>query len=122
VNRNALIPILEKIFRTRDAKFWLARCRKSSIPAALVQGVREALQSDAGQLLVARAGEYETLRHPVRVDGRRMDAGKPAPKLGQHTTPILRELGYDAKSINAMERDGIIARRSPKAATARRRR
>jgi crotonobetainyl-CoA:carnitine CoA-transferase CaiB-like acyl-CoA transferase len=84
--------------------------------------VREALRSEAGRKLVDRAGDYESLRHPVRVDGKRAPAGKAAPKLGEHTSKILRELGYDAKSVNAMERDGIIARRSTRAATAPRRR
>ena len=87
-NRKTLIPILESIFRTRKAAAWVARCRDANVPAAVVQTVREALQSESGKKLVVN----DMLRHPVRYNGERRDTGTPPPRLGQHTEAILREL------------------------------
>ena len=115
-NRAKLIPILEAIFKTRPAKEWVSRCRKASIPVSLVQGVREALRSESGKVLI----DNGALRHPVRVDGARRGTGARPPILGEHTDRILRELGYDARAIAALRRDGIIPARTT-AAKARRR-
>jgi crotonobetainyl-CoA:carnitine CoA-transferase CaiB-like acyl-CoA transferase len=96
-HRASLIRILEREFRRRRASHWVARCRKASVPASLVRGVREALQTPAGRALVDTidhpvVGKYEAVRNPVRTDGRRRPLGTPPPALGEHTEKILREL------------------------------
>jgi len=97
-NREALVALLEAIFRTESAESWVARCRAAGIPASLVQGVLEALRSEAARPLVGtmehpEAGTYETVRHPVRFDGERLPLGDAPPRLGEHTEALLRELG-----------------------------
>ena len=96
-NRDALVALLEAMFRTEPAEHWVARCRTVGIPASLVQGVLEALRSEAAQPLIGtiehpEAGTYETVRHPVRFDGERLPLGDAPPRLGEHTAAILREL------------------------------
>ncbi len=97
-NREALVALLEAIFRTETAESWVGRCRAAGIPASLVQGVLEALRSEAARPLIGtmehpEAGTYETVRHPVRFDGERLPLGDAPPRLGEHTEAILRELG-----------------------------
>lgn len=104
-NRALLLPQLESVFATRRASHWVTRCRKASIPAALVRGVREALRTPAAQGIV----EDDALRNPLVIDGQRRTAGAPAPALGQHTGAILRELGYSGPEIDALLRDRVIA-------------
>jgi crotonobetainyl-CoA:carnitine CoA-transferase CaiB-like acyl-CoA transferase len=115
-NREKLVPLLERIFRTRAAKTWVARCRKASIPAAIIQGVREALQTPDAQPLIASIdhpliGSYSAVRNPLRLDGKRLPAGTAPPLLGQHSDAILRELGYRAAEVTRLRRDGIIGAR-----------
>ncbi|HYS53106.1 MAG TPA: CoA transferase [Thermoanaerobaculia bacterium] len=96
-HRGALIRILEREFRRARASQWIARCRKASVPAALVRGVREALRTPAGRALIGSIdhpsiGTYQAVRHPLRVNSLRPPLGAPPPALGEHTEKILREL------------------------------
>src|SRR3954470_19228568 len=93
-HRQALVPILEDEFRARTAAQWVARCRRASIPASLVRGVREALRTPAARKLVGtiehqEIGACDAVRNPVRVDGQRLAIGSPPPSLGQHTDAIV---------------------------------
>jgi crotonobetainyl-CoA:carnitine CoA-transferase CaiB-like acyl-CoA transferase len=102
-HRKTLVGILEDEFRTRTAAQWVGRCRRASIPASLVRGVREALRSPAARALVetvkhAGIGAYEAVRNPVRIDGQRRAIGSAPPALGEHTAAVLRELGVSASN------------------------
>jgi HAD superfamily hydrolase (TIGR01509 family) len=92
-NRDVLIPLLEGIFRVRPAAEWVARCREVSIPASLVQGVLEALRSEAAQPLI---DERRLLRNPVRFDGERFPIRTAPPLLGEQTDALVNELTFAA--------------------------
>lgn len=116
-NRATLVPLLDAQFRTETADYWVARCRAANIPASLVQGVLEALRSDAGKPLVAEvthaiAGTYETVRHPVRFDGERLPIRRAPPLLGEHTEALKRELTGSRTTARAGR--GSRGRRSPR--------
>ncbi|HVS30856.1 MAG TPA: CoA transferase [Thermoanaerobaculia bacterium] len=97
-NRAVLVPILQSALSSRKAAQWVERCRKANVPAALVQGVREALQTPAGERLLVDiehplAGEIAVVGNPLRFSGRRFPVRRPPPLLGEHTEAVLRELG-----------------------------
>ena len=110
-NRDTLVPLLEAIFRTEPAEYWVARCRAAAIPVSLVQGVLEALRSDAARPLIARVehpviGTYETVQHPVRFDGERLPIRTAPPSRGEHSAALLRELAVrQHEEADAAEHD-----------------
>jgi len=105
-NRAVLIPILEEIFRTRRASHWVTRCRRAAVPATLVRGVREALQTREARLLIAK--EYPAVLTPARIDGKRAPAGTLPPDLGADTDRVMKELGFKRRDVQSMRGDGII--------------
>ncbi|HYM61415.1 MAG TPA: CoA transferase [Thermoanaerobaculia bacterium] len=116
-NRAVLLPLLAAQFATKTARTWIHLCRKAAVPAALVQGVREALQSGEGRRLVTTidhpvAGTYEAAGNPLRLRGERLTARGAPPLLGQHTDAILRELGFTRREIARMHGDGAVGGRT----------
>jgi crotonobetainyl-CoA:carnitine CoA-transferase CaiB-like acyl-CoA transferase len=112
-NRDELLPALEKAFAGRPASFWVKRCRRAGVPAALVQGVREALQSASGRLLLAEidspeAGPILSVASPVIIDGGRLPVRRSPPALGQHTSAVLREIGLPRRYVDELRRGGVI--------------
>jgi crotonobetainyl-CoA:carnitine CoA-transferase CaiB-like acyl-CoA transferase len=102
-HRGVLVAILAEEFRKRTAAQWVRRCRRASVPASLVRGVREALRASAARALVetvrhAGIGAYDAVRNPVRIDGQRRAIGLPPPSLGEHTAAVLKELGITVAS------------------------
>ena len=57
-------------------------------PQVQHRGMRLALPCEA-----AKAGAIPGLRTPITIDGEGMAAQRPAPRLGEHTDDILREIG-----------------------------
>lgn len=96
-HREELVALLESIFATREAASWVERCRAVGIPSSLVQGVLEALRSEAAHPLVTtvihpEAGTVPLVRHPVRFNGARLPVRMPPPRLGEHSAAIAAEL------------------------------
>ena len=96
-HREELVSLLESLFVTREAASWVERCRAVGIPSSVVQGVLEALRSEAAEPLVAAiehpdAGTVRLVRHPVRFDGRRLPVRLPPPRLGEQSAAIAAEL------------------------------
>ena len=111
-NRDALLPALSARFQERTTAEWLARLR-GRVPCAPVNTMAEALADEqvrAREMIIeVKHPERGTLREvasPVKTPGA-ITAPAPAPKLGQHTDEVLRELlGYASSRIAALRATG----------------
>jgi crotonobetainyl-CoA:carnitine CoA-transferase CaiB-like acyl-CoA transferase len=56
-----------------------------------------------------RAGKMRLARNPARFDREALPIRRPAPKLGEHTDEVLRELGREADDIAALRASGAVA-------------
>jgi crotonobetainyl-CoA:carnitine CoA-transferase CaiB-like acyl-CoA transferase len=113
-HKTALLPRLEARFRTRTTAEWLDRLR-GRVPCAPVNDVRQALadpQVQARDMIVEvehpEFGALRQVRSPVRTEGEVRHPAR-APRLGEHTDAVLREiLGYGESTIGRLRRAGAI--------------
>jgi crotonobetainyl-CoA:carnitine CoA-transferase CaiB-like acyl-CoA transferase len=109
-----ILAVSQSRFATRPTAEWLDRLR-GRVPCAPVNDVRQALadpQVLAREMIVEVAHpEFGTLREvrgPIRTEGEIREPIR-APRLGEHTEPVLREiLGYSASAINRLRSSGVI--------------
>ena len=101
-NRDNLIAHLCDLTKRFTSVDLLAKLEKVNVPAGPIFGLEQVfkdpqvvhrgmkldLPSDA-----AKGGTIPGVRTPIMVDGKPMAAERPAPRLGEHTTDILREIG-----------------------------
>jgi crotonobetainyl-CoA:carnitine CoA-transferase CaiB-like acyl-CoA transferase len=114
-NREALLPLLEKKFASQPRSHWLSVLAAHDIPAAPVQALVEFMDDPA----VRHHAMIQEYAHPevgrLRLMGQPLvfsdtpaaDPGPP-PTLGQHTDPVLRELGYEPDAVTDLRARGVI--------------
>lgn len=116
-HRDALLPLLESIFKERSVAEWLEPLYAASIPCAPINEVDGALTDPhtVARDLIASVpheefGEVRSLRSPVRVGPPGDDRAptRPAPGMGEHTDEVLRGLGYDDDRIAALRATGAL--------------
>lgn len=85
---------------------WLDRLAAADVPAAAVNTIPSALAdplaAELGMIqdpLEGLANAVQTVRNPVRVDGRAV-TGPPAPEFGRDTVAALRLCGWDDEAIS----------------------
>ncbi|HEX4995702.1 MAG TPA: CoA transferase [Methylomirabilota bacterium] len=113
-HKDALLPLLQARFATRSTEEWLDRLR-GRVPCAPVNDVRQALadpQVLARDMIVEVEhpdfGALKEVRSPVRTAGEIRDPAR-APRLGEHTAQILREiLSYSDGTIARLRETGVI--------------
>jgi crotonobetainyl-CoA:carnitine CoA-transferase CaiB-like acyl-CoA transferase len=54
------------------------------------------------------AGKVPQIRSPMRFSEAELEFNSAPPLLGQHTSEVLAEIGFDADRIAQLARDGII--------------
>ncbi|HSE03482.1 MAG TPA: CoA transferase [Methylomirabilota bacterium] len=113
-HKDALLPLLQARFATRTTGDWLDRLR-GRVPCAPVNDVRQALadpQVLARDMVVEVEhpdfGTLREVRSPIRTEGEIRQPAR-APRLGEHTEEILREvLGYGDGTITRLRSSGAI--------------
>jgi crotonobetainyl-CoA:carnitine CoA-transferase CaiB-like acyl-CoA transferase len=114
-NRSELQAILRERLATRTTSEWIAALEAADVPCGPVLTVTDALASPAAGAL----GAHRTVEHPVlgridqvappfEIDGAALPVQFPPPILGEHADGILAELGYDAATIEALRRHGVV--------------
>jgi crotonobetainyl-CoA:carnitine CoA-transferase CaiB-like acyl-CoA transferase len=114
-NSELLIELLTRVFVTRPVGHWIERLRAASVPTGQVNSVEEALRDPQviARNLVVEAdhplyGIVKTFASPVRV-GDAPRAAKRAPRRGEHTQQVLRELlGMDAMARATVSSSGAL--------------
>jgi crotonobetainyl-CoA:carnitine CoA-transferase CaiB-like acyl-CoA transferase len=114
-HRDDLLPILRNRFAQQEATVWLGQLAEAKIPSASIQSVPEALgdrqTKDRGLIVEIEhplLGMARSIANPVRMSETPPVYRLPPPLLGEHTDPILAELGFLAEKIEGLRREGAV--------------
>jgi formyl-CoA transferase/CoA:oxalate CoA-transferase len=115
-NREALQPILEQVFRSRDRADWLEHLERAEVPCGAVRHIGEVLadpQLDARGMVAAmahaRAGTVRVVNSPIMMSGGEKLPHRAPPALGEHTETILTtELGLSLDEVEALRAGHVI--------------
>ena len=111
-HRDELTRVLDEEFSKRETGYWLKALR-GTVPCSPVYDLPKALDNP---YFLGRGGVqvfdhpdkpgFKLVASPFRI-GEPLPA-RPAPKLGQHTEELLKELGYSPREISDMKSEGIV--------------
>ncbi|OGA22601.1 MAG: hypothetical protein A3I02_14300 [Betaproteobacteria bacterium RIFCSPLOWO2_02_FULL_67_26] len=98
-HREALVPQLERTFRTRTVADWLERLRAAEVPAAPVNNLDGAFAEPpvAEREMILEydhpdVGKVRMPGNPIKMSDISSTPSRPAPRLGEHTDAVLGEL------------------------------
>jgi crotonobetainyl-CoA:carnitine CoA-transferase CaiB-like acyl-CoA transferase len=106
-NRERLIPILSRRIKSEKASYWNKLLNENGVPAAQVYTIGDVVGDsqirDRG-LFASRRRGIPALMSPFKFMKLEKYHTRPAPRLGEDTRRVLRELGYSEASISRMTR------------------
>jgi crotonobetainyl-CoA:carnitine CoA-transferase CaiB-like acyl-CoA transferase len=110
-NREELEAILQELFRTNTCAWWIEKLRAHGIPSTPVRTFDEVAadpQTAVRQMFPAVDG-FRVTGAPVKFSATPGCVTGPAPRLGEHTEEVLKELlGLDEAILERLRRDRII--------------
>jgi crotonobetainyl-CoA:carnitine CoA-transferase CaiB-like acyl-CoA transferase len=115
-HRDALVPLLEGILKTRTKADWLAALEAAKVPCGAINTLSEVFVDPQ----IQARGMVQDWQHPIKPDLKlvaspikmsrtpvRQDL--PPPMLGQHTAEVLGEvLGWNAEQLGPLRGKGVI--------------
>ena len=110
-NNSELTAALTVALAGDDVAVWVERMRAAGVPVTPVAGLEQAVRADATaeRRTFTELDGVPHVRLPWIADGEPVQWARRAPRLGEHTTEVLRESGFDQAVIEAMLRDGAAA-------------
>jgi crotonobetainyl-CoA:carnitine CoA-transferase CaiB-like acyl-CoA transferase len=114
-NYAALHEICQEVFATAPREHWIDELRRHDVPSGPLYNIGEVFADPQVQHLGLAVEVDHPEKGPVRLSGSpvnlrgtpiRYDAAPPL--LGEHTTQILTQLGYDAQRIQELSEAGVV--------------
>ena len=124
-NMSQLTAILDEVFSSQPMSHWYEVFNGVHVTFGAVRGPQEVIndpQLRANDIVVPLEGAGGkltlTISSPIQVHGVTKTAARRAPELGEHNDEILKDLGFDAKTIDSLRVSGAVPKTKEPAAAA----
>ncbi len=119
-NRAALTQVVNQALSAHSRKHWEDMLVASGVPVGPVQTVAEALQHPQARAMgvvidarTVQGDERPMIGLPLHFDGCNAPATRAAPRLGQHSTDVLREFGLSEAALQGLLERRVIRQWQP---------
>ena len=114
--RDALVPLLASIMKTRPKTDWLSRLEQAHVPCGAINNLAEVFhdpQVQARQMVDTWAhplnDRLQLVASPIRLGATPVCTNRAPPLLGQHTDEVLSErLGLPPRRLAQLREQGVI--------------
>ena len=110
-----IVDILRAQFRTKAREYWLARLDANQIPHAPINTIAEVFDNPQvkhlgipREITHPKMGVSKLVGSPINMSATPPKFFRPAPLLGEHTSEVLSQLGYDGNAIEELRSNGVI--------------
>ena len=114
-NRDAVLAIVEPLVRAQPVAFWVERLEGAGVPCGPINNIAQALADPQVAARALRidlphplAGVVPLVANPIKLSATPPVYERPPPILGQHTTEVLRECGFDETEIERLKSRGAV--------------
>lgn len=114
-NIKEIYAFLTEIFVTRTTAQWIELLERIDIPVARMNSIEDVVNDPhlaQSGFFVAEdhpsEGPVRAMRTPTDWSDSKPGPQRPAPRLGEHSAEVLREVGYNDEQIEAMAKKGVI--------------
>jgi crotonobetainyl-CoA:carnitine CoA-transferase CaiB-like acyl-CoA transferase len=115
-NRGALNERIAAITMTNSSSHWIKLLNSAGIPCGAINSIDKTFAEPQVQhLAIARPvkhpqlGDIKVVGQPITMSRSPQPAAmRPTPELGQHTSEILTDLGFDAAAVADLRARGIV--------------
>lgn len=115
-HRDALVPELAAVFRTRTTDDWLRDLEAAGVPCGPVNSIDRVFDDPQIQARGMQTytdhpelGTIPGVANPIRYSATPLGDHAPAPGLGEHSDTVLRDLlGHSTEDIAALREKGVL--------------
>ncbi|KAF5230939.1 hypothetical protein FANTH_13618 [Fusarium anthophilum] len=116
-NRHLLGPIFNKIFLSRTTKEWVSVFETTDLPFGPINNMERAFEHPQAvardmisnvKLDAAESGELRLIGPAVKFGRTRTNLRRAPPRLGEHTSELLEELGVEKQQAAELKKKGIV--------------
>ncbi len=115
-NHEQLFTILSEIMKGKTTNQWISELDAIGVPCGPINTIREVVcdpqvlaRKMITEVMHETTGRVEIPGLPIKLSSTPGEVGIPAPKLGEHTTEILREvLGMSQEMVDELEREKVV--------------
>jgi crotonobetainyl-CoA:carnitine CoA-transferase CaiB-like acyl-CoA transferase len=114
-NRSEINATVQALFSTQPVSHWVELLNRSSIPCGPVYTVPEMFEDEqvrhlgvAAPVVRPDGSTIRVISQPVTLERTPATLQSSAPRIGEHSSEILREVGYSDEEIGQLEAEGVI--------------